>query len=74
MSVKTSKTEVIENSAKHWGRDIRTTEGTDEGLVMPSSDTGLKETQFASVFHALVALGVLSKVLTETVGVWFSSR
>lgn len=43
---------------------------------MPSSGTGLNETLFASVllFHALVALGILSKVLAETVSVCFSSR
>lgn len=74
MSVETSKTEVIENSTKHQGRDVGTTAGTDEGLAVPSSDTGLKETQFASVFDALVALGILPKVFTETVGVCFSSK
>ena len=78
MSVKTSITEIIENSNKHGGSDIMNKRryDTNKGLLMPSSDTGLNETVFASVpvFHALGAPGILSKVLAETVSVRFSSR
>lgn len=78
MSAKTSITEILENSCKYRGSDITNKRryDTDRRLLMPSSDTGENNIVFASilVFHALVASGILSKVLAETVSVCFSSR
>lgn len=78
MSVKTSITEVMENSNKRGGRETtnRRRYDTDEGALVPRSDAGLNKTVLASVlvFHALVAPGVLSEALAETVSVCFSSR
>lgn len=67
MSAKTSITEILENSWKYRGSDITNKRryDTDRRLLMPSSDTGENKIVFASilVFHALVALGILSKYL-----------